>query len=185
MMTINLLPPARIAARRTRRRLRRWSMAVSAYGSLVGAAVVLLRAAPDAAPIPTGPAQARLQAAGGQLLSMATEAEALTARLRISAAYAARIDWSTLLDALSSLTADDTFVERLLLGSLSGKAGDSRLVLELDALAVDQAAQSRFILAVESLRIFERVQLVETRRRALPTHEAFAFRLRCPLKEKF
>lgn len=184
MHSINLLPQPVLVRRRVRRSLRAWMTFHGVYASAaISLAFFLINpfAAADRRYALPAAAAGRLDGVLSQIDAIQIRLGEALKQLRMVHAVVDPRDWSLLLEAFTSAVAEDVIIERLLITPAG--PGNTRLVLDLDAVSPDQAGVSRLALQLEDLGIFERVELLESRRRKVGALDAVGCRLRCPFKE--
>ncbi len=184
MPSINLLPQVVLQRRRVRRRLRRWTTFLSVYsGAVVSATLALVDpfASRDAAVMTPPGEQHRLAEVLAQIDALNGRMAGLLSQLKTIHAVLDRRDWGMLMEAVAGAVAEDVILERLQV--MPASSAPQRLVLDIDAVSPDQAGVSRLAMQLEDLGIFDRVELLESRRRQVGGIDAVGCRLRCPLKE--
>ncbi|HRQ71980.1 MAG TPA: PilN domain-containing protein, partial [Phycisphaerales bacterium] len=181
MLTVNLIPASRLLARRRASRIRSWIAVCSVYALAVVAGCLGVRIAlqQDDTQTHTVILSASQQMEASQASITRLKAELADVRRRAEAArqITNRPDWSILLALLARDRGDQLALTNCHLEAL--EEGGYRLAL--GGLSRSPEHITDFTLALERSRVFDRVRLVETIRRATPRGEAVAFTLDCQL----
>jgi Tfp pilus assembly protein PilN len=203
MARVNLLPRSRRHAAAARKRVRRWSWVAAGY------AMVLLAgyAACAAALSVDGDDHAlMLEKTMRQIDELNNANAALTAqmgeahvKLSVARTIGDQPDWSLLLAIISSAVDDQIVLTSTKLDAATGvdaqptsrpSTNDKtaalalpvRMSFSLNGMARSQAAVSQFVLRLERLGLFERVDLARSNRQSVGTTEANVFRIDCLLQ---
>ena len=209
MKAINLIPAARIEARRRRAQWVRCFAACGVYGVLVMAACALCRL-PYAKNDPTVKeklveADVEVDRAGKTIVLVREQLALAEATLRASRSISEQPDWSGLMALLAAKAGDEIVLKTCLvrpkdpdrgvdyraLGPAAEGAAraappapaEPSMALGLSGLGLSQAAVSQFVLNLERTGLFARVALIDTSRAALDRTDAIAFRIECSLDE--
>jgi len=181
---INLLPARRVEARRSRRLMWRWAMALSAVCGAILPVVGVMRMNAGVDPALGEEARESLRAqdeAQRRLDALQAEREALDHRAEVSAIIAARPDWTRLIRAIGGLLGEDIVLQQLSIEptTLEGDAGEetTRTTLMLAGLARDAVGAQALVVRLEGLGVFESVGLLESTRRSTPAGDLVVFRL--------
>lgn len=176
MHGVNLLPSARIRARRVRVRIAAWSVVVCVAWLIAGAAIVFASVAPDGSNAVTRARIAQVNAELSEELASArksaVEVGKMGAKLEVARALERRRDRSGLLVTLGELVGDEVALRRLAVTPGSGSGG-----VVIEGVGLDQAAVTGFILRLESTGTLEGVELVASRRVTLGAGDAVDFAL--------
>ncbi len=203
MKSVNLIPAYRLEARRQRRRVRRWVGLCAVYTLLcVGCGVYV-----HMAWMPQGTWARRLDEATQQirgidrdLVELSGQLQAARNQLAINQAITVHPDWSGVLAVISNCLNDRVVLSRCALRGVTGVdretpaglEGDQPLAglrkpksweLYLSGLGRSLKDVSRFVLELEQTGLFDRVKLVDTRRRPFLDEQASTFNLVCYLGE--
>ncbi len=184
----NLIPLHRRRARDHERWVIRWGLVIGTWATLLLTAHVVLWNI-----TPPGPARAAAEMTPGvepvegvdPLTRLRGEAATLERRLAAARQVAARPAWATLL-----LAVEGTLDEKVVLASLAlvglpdtttPTPPPARVSLELTGYARSHGDVAELVLRLESLGVFRRVQLRDTRLRPLLDQAAIYFDVECIL----
>lgn len=189
----NLIPPARLQARRVTAAIRAWlGVGAACLVLLAGAYVALLSAlGHDTQGQNAELTRAATETASAQndLKNARAELAGLTRRLAAAQDIRAHPDWSILLATLGSIRGDDVVLAAIdLTPALPPGAGPttsrpSVYQLNLTGLARDHRAATAFSLAVERTALFSRVRLTDTTAQTVNRRDVVAFSIECTLQE--
>lgn len=207
-MRVNLIPAHRRDARGRRARVRTWAAVCSAYLVLLGTTYLCCalawRVSSDGLDEDLGAASSEIAELTGSLDG--AEAELADAQLLLDSirGIAKQPDWSLLLALVARTLGDEVVLDTCRLGppnvkgtvvrgqkSVNGAAaaaagGASRneppYTLYISGFARSQAAVSRFVLRLDGLDLFERVDLLRTSREAMFDGDATGFQVRCSFR---
>jgi Tfp pilus assembly protein PilN len=191
---VNLIPAARRRGKARRRHLRKLAAALVTYTVLVSAGYVACYAFGDD---DHATMAKEIVVASGQLREFGKEMQKLRVtivhteqRLAAAQAVAKHPDWSLLLAMLAECLEDEVVLEQCRLrpvvaepseAAAASTGREERFRLELGGFARSQMAVSQFVLRLESIGLFEKVELVKTHRRSFLDGKAIGFELRCSL----
>ena len=185
MTCINLIPAHRIERRRTRVRLRRWCVGCTVYCAAVWAACFVYTAVNDR----TGEdlsgeiaaTRARIAEASGGIASVGSQLTEARRKLDASRAVTMQPDWSVLLALVANSREKQVVLSHCQVqGDDAGSPGRTYEV-RIQGLGETQPAVSRFVLRLEQLALFDRVQVIKIHRVPVRDFEAVAFELACAL----
>ena len=210
MNAINLIPRARMEARRRRARWVRCFAVCGAYAVLLLGLCALSRLAY----VKVDPtvkeklveSATEVERAGKAIVAVKEQLALADATLRASRSISEQPDWSALMALLAAKAGDEIVLKTCLVrpkdpdrqvdtrsqgpGALEGgarvaqaPAAEPSMVLGLSGLGLSQGAVSQFVLKLEATRLFAKVALIDTSRAALERTDAIAFRLECSLDE--
>ncbi|MGH7176999.1 MAG: PilN domain-containing protein [Tepidisphaeraceae bacterium] len=185
MKRVNLIPAIRRDAMRQRVRARGWIAACVVYAVLVTLCSAACLVALGAGDANVGSALSRatrqVKEMEGAIESMRPQLSEVQTRLSVARAVGDQPDWSVLLAlvaraaegeiVLSTVTLESVETEASPVGA--ARAGSSRRVatkpsapalfnFSIQGLGKSQAAVSQFVLRLEQLRLFERVELAQS-----------------------
>jgi Tfp pilus assembly protein PilN len=204
MLGVNLIPAPRQQMIARRRRLRRWTVGVIAYGVLLMIGCAVCAAAMSAESDETSQALEKatrqieeLSHNSSKLRPQLTEVET---RLSVARLVGDQPDWSLLLTLVGECLDEDIVLSATKLEpakniapavptTRAAKTGskneplvhDEVLTLNLQGLARSPAAVTQFVLRLERLRLFHQVTLLSSARQAVGSSETTAFRIECVL----
>lgn len=196
MNTINLLPRARQQQLVIRRRERAWWIGGSLYAAGVAAVCVVANLARPADAELTleelERAQARLDATESELRTVAKSTLALRERGALARGIGGTPDWSHLLAIVAQPLGAQLVLDGCELASPSESASTARPakgqpaqrpahIVRLSGVGTTATAVTDYVLALESLRLFRSVKLVDTGTRSVGGVERTAFRIECAL----
>jgi Tfp pilus assembly protein PilN len=203
---INLIPGPRRRAMARRARVRRWLTGSGCYAVLL---IIAYAACITSAGNDVDASTAALERTNRQiddithsLSTLRPQMVEMQARMSVARNVGDQPDWSHLL-AIVSATLDDEIVlnsTRLEASDATAAAtsgarrmavpasqpsvdSDCRLIASLQGFAKSQAAVTQFVLRLERLGLFERVEMVNSSRQQFGNNsEATAFRIECELR---
>ncbi len=204
MIGVNLIPQPRRQAASARKRAQRWCWSVAGYAALLlggyvaCAAAITLQSDDKSAMIEKTARQIdELNNATAALKPQLTEAHT---KLSVARTVGDQPDWSLLLVIISATLDDDIVLSSTKLEPITpevkpaapskdGKetkdptiAQPSMLALSLQGMGRSQAAVTQFVLRLERLGLFERVDLARSGRQTVGNTEANVFRIECLLQ---
>jgi hypothetical protein len=196
----NLIPFARLQARRRARRIRLWFSVVPAFASLLMGVYGWFSTIwnTDTASVRTSieDTDRTTEAIKSAIARDRAQISQSTITLHANKAVGEQPDWGVLLYILSerlgpNAVLNNCVLEALATTSTGGKAiagaRPGRFRLTLHGMAKDQEAVSRFVLALEGddpgARLFDEVRLFESRRTNLGGKDAVSFRIECQLSD--
>jgi Tfp pilus assembly protein PilN len=180
----NLLPAHRQSALQRRRAIRRWTLINGVYlGLLLMAGVAY--AYGTLSPRSPGEAASNLNELNSTLVSVRQQTTALNINLRAAQEITERPDWSILLAVLADSLGDDVVLEAVDVPAPADPAGPlpQPQRLRLVAQAQSQAAATQFVLRLEALRLFSRVQLEKTTTTTARGGTGVRFQVNCRFAE--
>lgn len=205
---VNLLPAWRRQARRQQRHLRRWLLACSLYASaltLTWLGAHWVWTGDERALAQTqSQLEADLKQVDESLAQLRPRLAQVQATLAASRSVGGKPDWSILLNLLAQWLGEDMMLTACqlepldagspampaapvpLTGSPAASAASAsapgRYRLRLEGLGRTQQAVSAYVLGLEQTGLFERVQLVSTRKEPFGSGQAVGFELECQLR---
>jgi Tfp pilus assembly protein PilN len=211
VMRVNLIPSHRLETRERRSRVRRWAAGCGAFALFLGLVYVCCAVAwsvsSDGLDGDLTAASSEIEELTGSL--KAAEAELADAQLLLESirGIAKQPDWSLLLALVSKSLGDEVVLETFRVGppSAAGPGVRTRKVtantggnsardagtaakneppytLYVSGYARSQAAVSRFVLRLDELDLFERVDLLRTSREAMFEADATGFQVQCSFR---
>ncbi|HEX8324423.1 MAG TPA: PilN domain-containing protein [Tepidisphaeraceae bacterium] len=190
----NLLPVQRQHAKRRGRATRRWVVINCVYGSLLAAVgCVYAWAAVDfGQPASVAAVAVDIEKANTRLTGLRQESLSLKAMLQSVADVSSRPDWSVLLAAVSQTLGDDVVLNSLTsasdstattpVASAASGEGTPRRV-QIGGVGRTQQAVTQFVLRIESMGFFDRVQLLQTTPRPWQGSDGIGFQVVCTLHD--
>jgi Tfp pilus assembly protein PilN len=201
MMRVNLIPAHRRAARERRTRVRYWSAICGAYALLLGVTYACCGMAwsvnSDGLDQELAKASAEIEDLTRSLRGAEaefSEAESLLDSIR---GIAKQPDWSLLLGLVAKTLGDEVVLDTFRLGppqtngtvaraqrvaAASTPKNGAPYMLYISGYARSQAAVSRFVLRLDELDLFERVDLLKTSREAMFDGDATGFQVQCSFR---
>ncbi len=204
MHGINLIPRPRRQAAAARKRVRRWCWGVAGYVGVLLAGYVGFAAAMN---VDTDDNSLLLEKTGRQIEELNRSATSLRpqlaeaqTKLLVARTVGDQPDWSLLLAIISSTIDDDIALTSTRLdpaaivetkstsrpsapGSekIGALAPPAQMTIALQGMARSQAAVTQFVLRLEKLGLFERVDLAKSNRQVIGAADANVFRIDCLL----
>ncbi len=204
---VNLVPAARVRARKNAARVALWAWIVPVCCGMLVAAYVVQRLGGTAEVAAVREAmedvKAKIKENELRVARQARELQDAGAVLRANRAVGEQPDWSLLLALVTDRLGNDAALTSLRLEPVAvepapGKAGKDggggvaggsgggrpeRLALTIKGVAKSQGAASRFVLELEKSPAFDKVSLVETKRSIAPgdSAETITFQIACEL----
>jgi Tfp pilus assembly protein PilN len=186
MNSRNLIPIRTQAVKRRKRAVQRWLLINGVYFvclAVIGVAyagTALHRDGPSEAPPSAVPAAQ----SPADILALTRQVASLRTTLRSVQQVTDRPDWSILLAAISQSLGDD-----VVLNAVDCTQGDTAATssaevpeeLHITGIAQTENAVTRFVLAVENLRFFTHVRLVQTAPQVLRGRDCVGFELLCSI----
>jgi hypothetical protein len=209
MQSVNLLPQPRQLAAAARNRAQRWCWGAAGYAALLlmayaACAAIVHVDADDKSPVleKTTRQIEELNSATAALKPQLAEAHT---KLAVARTVGDQPDWSLLLAIISSTIDDDVVLRSTKLEVAdalvmvqpqvpparanateakpdSAENQPTMLRLTLHGMGRSQAAVAQFVLRLERLGLFERVDLVNSTRQSVGTIDAHVFRIDCMLQ---
>lgn len=189
----NLIPAARLRARRTAATIRAWATVHGASAVVLAAAWGLLAATRDQSPTAlraqVDQAVASVEEAQAGVKRATAELAALTRQLASAPDVRERPEWGVLLTLLGSVRGDAVSLGSLELTPAvqnrpSTRAGlPSHYRMRLTGLARDHSAATGFSLAVERTGLFSQVRLTDATSQSVRGGTAVAFIIECELQD--
>lgn len=204
MTCINLIPTYRIENSHRRLRVRAWILICVLYSAAVLIACVSYVAINDQ----TGPdlsndialAQAKFTSAEQAITDMNPQFEEARLKLNASRAITTQPNWSILLALLSEARSDqivlrqcklrpitpDVPYQSLATASTTASAAGATprreaYTLMINGIGETQPAVSQFVLRLEQMRLFDRVDIIKTQRKPFRNRQAIEFEIECTL----
>ena len=203
MGDVNLIPAARLARKRLRKRLRLWAMIAGTYALLLAtgslAARVLYPAENHSLADQLAEATQQIEQANCRMRELDRELADATAAWETTQALDELPDWSRLLVGLSHEMGEEVVLSRFELVALGGSEpimtekwkktlasrpldvllAERRHKLVLRGFGRTQESVSQFVLRLEALGAFELVRLTSSCRQAFLDGRALAFAVEC------
>jgi len=203
MSDMNLIPAARLARKRLRKRLRLWATIGGTYALLLAtgslAAHVLCPAESHSLAAQLAEAAQQIQRAEGRMQELNQELADATAARETTQALDELPDWSRLLIGLSYEMGQEVVLSRFELAALGADEpiltekwkeslaseplgvllAERRHKLVLHGFGRTQESVSQFVLRLEALGAFELVRLANSCRQAFLDGRALAFTVEC------
>jgi len=201
MACINLIPQPRRHAAAARTRVRRWTWGIASYAMVLLAAYVGCAAAYS---VESDDHSLALEKTTRQINDMNNSNAALKpqldeahVKLAVARAMGDQPDWSLLLAIISSTVDDEIVLTNTKLGAATGAdaqpttrplgsdknlapiSAPSKMSLSLQGMGRSQAAVTQFVLRLERLGLFDRVDLAKSNRQTVGSTEANVFRIDC------
>jgi hypothetical protein len=176
VIAVNLIPPARLAGLRVRRRIGAWRTACILYALGAGAAWLAL-AAGGSTPIMRGDEAAvrsNLQRREQELAQAKAELAAQTRRLDLARQMVSHPDWAKLLDVPVAHRPEGIAFERLDLRITRRAEGPksrnlvSVATLRVSGLAASRVQAAQYAVTLQELGLFNHVSPAETHARPVP-----------------
>ncbi|MEM8756333.1 MAG: PilN domain-containing protein [Planctomycetota bacterium] len=196
MITVNLLPESVRAARRERRRVRRWIHAAAAYA---GAWVLAVAVANEMVTDPAAGLEPKLAAVNASLTSaeasielIHAEQQRLLGRVRVVRDIAGQPDWSVLVALLADRAGDSVGLREIRLElDGDGRSGVSPsdiafgpYAVEIIGIASSQAEATAFVLDLERSGLFALIDIAETSPERVGQQPVVRFRLLARIGEE-
>ena len=203
---INLLPQPRLQAIARGFRLRRWLAASACYAALLIAGYAMCMASAgsdvDATNAQLDKVNRQIDDLNRALATLRPQLSETQTKLAVARTVGDQPDWSKLLAIISSTLDDQIVLSNARLDSTVGTGGsqrqaaaqptsrpageaDGKLMVNLQGFAKSQAAVTQFVLRLERLGLFDRVEMMNSSRQQFGTSsEATAFRIDCELRRR-
>jgi hypothetical protein len=182
MNRTNLMPAVRLARLAQARSVRRWVKIVSVYSTLVIAAcgAIGFTAATDA-PQDAKAVHAYLERAKKKSAAIGADVAAEQTRMASVMEVSEQPDWSILLSVLSRTLGDDIVLTAVDTSGPDGAGGASTMpdVFTITGVGRSQPAIAQFVLRLERLGLFSRVDLVQTSPQSVFGTDGIGFKLEC------
>jgi Tfp pilus assembly protein PilN len=203
---INLLPLPRLQAMSRRCRVRRWLAASACYAALLVVGYAMCMASSGSDVDATGAAldkvNRQIDDLNHSLAALRPQLAEMQAKLSVAKMVGDQPNWSLLLAIISSTLDEEIVLSSARLDSAGagtqaqqrqGAAaaptsrpsgdGDCKLAVTLQGFAKTQGAMSQFVLRLERLGLFERVEMMNSSRQQFGANgEATGFRVECELR---
>ncbi|MEM7754990.1 MAG: hypothetical protein AAF297_05075 [Planctomycetota bacterium] len=182
----DLSPFSRRAARRFSRRLRRWSIGVAGYTTVVfagGGVASAMLAPPDAADGAWGSTVERIESARVRVAELSADLAVLDTALRAERAASGRPDWSLLFRFIAEQTAGLATLDELTVARHPDALQNEAYIVSLRGRASGTAAAARVALALESSGVFTRVDQSASSARRGDANASTPFEIRAVLGE--
>lgn len=195
---VNLVPAHRRIARRRARRVRLWCAVCAVYTlALTGAfggASAAGRYDANEAEHRLREAEADVEQRRRQIITLVAEAERARRTIEANRGVGDQPDWSVLLSLVATILGDDAALRRCALeptGTERNRRGQPRpeqrpkgYTLRLVGLAQAQRTVSDIAIRLEQTGLFQKVELLESRRETLRGGDAIVFTIECVLTEQ-
>lgn len=194
--TVNLLPRRRLEAYRGLGRLRTWGLVIAAF---IGCTILVCLGARLAWGQDLRPIQGEAEAMAARTRAGEAELSAARARLREALVREGTVrevldqpDWGALLGVVARRLGDEVVLRDVKVrgraqpaaGTPSRGGQSSTYRLELRGLGRSQAAVGKFVSALESAAIFDRVRLLRTGREPFGSGgQAVSFDIECAMSD--
>ena len=180
----NLIPIGRKRLKCRQASVRRWMLINAAY-AVVLTLVAVAYVATFAGPAPAGPGAeiaTEIQRSLLKVASLRKQSATLAVSVGSITEAAGSPDWSAMLRALSDSLGDDMVLSDVDCGAThEGAVAASPQVLRIGGIGRSQNVVSAFVLSLEDLKLFDRVDLVQTAPRPLCGTDGVGFELQCAL----
>jgi Tfp pilus assembly protein PilN len=203
MAGVNLIPQPRRQAAAARKRIRRWSWTAAGYGLLLlgsyAACSVAMSAQGDDHALLLEKTTRQIEELTHTAASLKPQLADVRTKLAVARTVGDQPDWSLLLAVISSTVDDDIVLTSTTLDAAT--IGESRpasrptantkdpnfeppaiMTVSVQGLARSQAAMTLFVLRLEKLGLFDRVELAKSNRQAVGAVEANVFQVDCELR---
>ncbi|MFP4144451.1 MAG: PilN domain-containing protein [Phycisphaeraceae bacterium] len=178
---VNLIPAPHRLHHQRKRRIRGWVFGGSIYFCLLAAVWSFARVSWGGGAALAGQlsqTERRIERTEQSIESLRPRWQRVRATLAASRGISEQPDWSLLLSLLAGQLADDAALTRCQLEP----AEDGGYRLHLAGLAGSMEAVSDYLLELERLGLFDRVQLLDTSRRPSSGRPLLSFRIECLLR---
>jgi Tfp pilus assembly protein PilN len=193
MIAVNLIPRDRLCRARRYDRMRAWCCTLVVYGALVGGVMLIatrMMATDDAALLTRverldDESHLLEQAVRKLKMEVSTAATALAA----SRAIGEHPDWSVLLSQIASLRGDSLVLNEVEISPRSAPGAANTVVrpaaytLRFAGVGEDHRAVTQLALRLESLGIFDRVAIIDTRTQDAGRPGMVGFKIECHLSD--
>jgi len=201
MNQVNLIPMARRDAKRRRAAMRRWLLICTMYALLLPASFTAryLFANGGNQAVANNLNDVASQIAESKLTLASLKPQLVEAQRTLAAnrAVSRQPDWSLLLGLIAQTLGDDVVLRNCQLNPVTEHptgaqtpedattiAAPDQYLLQISGLGRTQAAVSQFILRLEQLQLFDRVNLISTAREPFGAGRAFGFQVECELSRQ-
>jgi len=190
MSAINLIPAARLEAKRRKRQIRRCLAACGIYTLIAGAAgvaaLMTLGSDDPAVRRQIGIVEEEIRRLDQGLAQAHSRLAATQLVLETNRQIVQRPDWSQLLALLAQKSGEQVVLRTCLLKPVASAAGDGgapagAFTLTLMGMARSAADAQDYAIRLQNTNLFDRVTLVDTRREPFLGLETSAFRVECEL----
>jgi len=188
MNSRNLIPPRRQAQQRRGRAIRRWALINASYLALLivaGIAYAVSSLSGNSADDGQDGSE-RSRNLNPTLVALRQKVSRLQADVQTVAEVEDRPDWSLLLNPVSAALGDEVVLSSLRFAGTASESADAGNAtkpnaLQLGGMGRSYRAVTDFVLRLEQLHYFQRVQLVRTSPGALRAHDSVSFEVACTL----
>jgi Tfp pilus assembly protein PilN len=184
----NLIPIQRLDFKRRQNAMRRWILIDGIYVIVLGAIAVIFSASQfkHLYPIESSKTQVEFARSTAELVNLRQQLTVLNSNLQSMQYVSGSPDWSILLAALSQRLGDDVALNAVDCTKDSSGQKDSLTnafpqTFRISGIGRSQQSVARFVLGLEALKFFSRVQLVQTSPQSLRGGEYLGFQLICSL----
>ena len=181
--TINLIPTPRLLRKRVRARVRGWVIGLAIYSLALGmGCAVAITGKPPVVAVDDSGVHVRITQLTADL--DAANRELADARVRHAATLTltAQADWSDLLAVLGAKLGDEVVLREVRLAQARSQTV-RQYTLEIRGLARTQESVSRFVAALEEMKLFEQVRLLRTGREPFLADSLITFDVECSLSD--
>jgi Tfp pilus assembly protein PilN len=198
MPAVNLIPVQRRERAQRKRRARAWALGISSYAATLSVTYAVLAGAWATDDRPLVEKLARIpneiSDTNRRIDELQTRLRELQSKLNAMRAIADQPDWAILLSVLGREVGQEAALSELSLepiaaGEIARSAVPSTrpavvqgYALAINGVARSQSAVSQFVLRLEQIGLFDRVQLVKSSRTTLGEGEATAFRVEASIR---
>jgi hypothetical protein len=185
---VNLIPQPLYAARRRKRRLRRWALGCAAYAAALMMTCALMRgvwcANYRSLDSEIASTNHRIEDANRRIAGLRTQLFELQEQSRTAEAIADQPDWSILQNAVAVQMEDDLVLREVRLGATTTTAvrgvadtlwAPKRYQLSIHGVARTPAGVSKFVSKLEQMQFFDDVKLLRTSREEFLNGPAVSF----------
>jgi len=205
MGDVNLIPAARIEKRRRKARIRLWTAICGTYVILLGgltlSAYAFWRDTDDSVVEQLALTEQRIETYNATISQFQQKLAKAQAELKAGELIGNQPDWTKLLVLvgdeledqvvldtcqLATVNEDRQNVTNNLQESLSSappsvQGAEQQYELELSGFGRTQTSVSQFVLRLEQMQMFDKVELVNSRRQAFLSNKAVAFSIKCSM----
>jgi Tfp pilus assembly protein PilN len=195
----NLIPHARMLARRRAARVKLWSTVVPATASVLMAAYGYLRASwpteTSSLREELGSRESAIKLKQAEMSRLKSDTETVRRLIRANEAVGLQPDWGVLLLLVSARLGDEVVLQSCILDPVNQQDGKAvsasglrptSFRLTLGGVGKDQRAIANFVRALDNQDpggLFDQVSLLECRRMPFAGREAMSFRIECALSD--
>ncbi len=196
MGDVNLIPAARIEKRRRKARIRLWTAICGTYVVLLGglalSAHTFWRDTDDSAIEKLVFMEQHIEAYSATISEFQQKLAKAQTELEAGKAISSQPDWTKLLVLLGDELREEVVLNDCQLTTLnlqeslsssptSAYLAEQQYKLELSGFGRTQTSVSQFVLRLEQMQMFDKVELVNSRRQAFLSNKAVAFSIKCSM----